>query len=347
MIDAAALGGCSLSFRGFVSAVFLFAAAGPALANDSTANFAAGGLVLTTTDAIEMRREDLSISLERIAVDYEFVNVSDAPVTTTVAFPLPDLAIDPYGGNVHLPSDDPDDPFLFETTVDGQPVEMTIDRAALHDGKTITGRLQKLGIPLAPFGGPVVSALDALPEAEQQALVKDGIATVEEYDAGKGWERHLAPNWSIRIAYHWDQTFPPGQTVNVSHSYKPSVASFVATDVGASYFSPEETRKFNARYCIEDDIVHAVKKAEAALGPDGGVTYQDSKIDYVLTTGANWAKPIGTFRLVVDKGAPKNLVSFCASGVKKIAPTKFEVVYRDFVPKEDLHVLILVAPTDE
>ena len=336
-----------MAYRGLFGAFVLLLSADSALANDSTANFAAGGLVLTQTDAIEMRREDLSISLERISVDYEFVNVTDAPVTTTVAFPLPDLSFDPYGGNVHLPSDQPDDPFLFETKVDGRKVEMTIDRAAFHAGADITARLKALGIPLAPFAEDVVAALDALPQAEQQALVKDEIVGVEEYDAGKGWERHLAPKWSIRLAYHWDQTFPPGRTVKVSHSYKPSVASFVATDVGASYFSPEETRAFRARYCIEDNIVAAVKKAEAARWPDGGVTYQDMKIDYVLTTGANWAKPIGSFRLVVDKGAPKNLVSFCASGVKKIAPTKFEVVYRDFTPKKDLHVLILVAPTEE
>ncbi|ORE93771.1 DUF4424 domain-containing protein [Aurantimonas sp. 22II-16-19i] len=335
-----------MPFRGFFSALLLFVCAGPALANDSTANFAAGGLVLTKTDAIEMRREDLAISLERISVDYEFVNVTDQPVTTTVAFPLPEIAIDPFNGNVDLPSDNPDDPFLFETMVDGKPVEMTIDRAAYHDGENVSNRLAELGVPLAPFAGNVVDALDALPEAEQQALVADEIAVVNEYDAGKGWERHLAPNWSIRLAYHWDQTFPPGRTVRVSHSYKPSVGSFVSTEVGASYQSPEEARQFRARYCVEDDIIAAVKRAGAKAGFEGG-GYQDRYIDYVLTTGANWAKPIGTFRLVVDKGAAKNLVSFCASGVKKIAPTKFEVVYQDFVPKEDLHVLILVAPTEE
>ncbi|MCE7026654.1 DUF4424 domain-containing protein [Jiella avicenniae] len=335
-----------MPFRGFFSAVFLLAAAGPALANDSTANFAAGGLVLAKTDMIEMRREELSIGLDRIRVEYEFVNVTDEPVTTTVAFPLPEIEIDPFAGNVDLPSDDPDDPFLFETTVDGKPVQMAIDRTAYRDGRNVTERLAKLGVPLAPFGDGVIAALDALPEADQRSLVADEIAVVNEYDAGKGWERHLAPNWSLRLAYHWNQTFPPGRPVSVTHSYKPSVGSFVSTEVGAGYQSPEEARQFRARYCVEDDIVAAVKRAGAKAGVEGG-SYQDRYVDYVLTTGANWARPIGTFRLIVDKDAPKNLVSFCASGVKKIAPTKFEVVYKDFVPKEDLHVLILVAPTGE
>lgn len=328
--------------RALLSAMLAFAAASPALANDSTANLAVGGLTLTTTDAIEMRREDLSIAMDRIAVDYEFVNATDQPVTTTVAFPLPEIEIDPFDGNIDLPSANPDDPFLFKTTVDGRPVAMTIDRAAFRDGANITQRLETLGVPLAPFADDVVDVLDRLPEAEQQSLLGDEIAVLNEYDAGKGWERHLAPNWSLRLAYHWQQTFPPKTVVKVSHSYKPSVGSFVSTAVGASYQSAEEVREFRARYCVDDDIVAAVKRAGEKAGFEGG-GFQDRYIDYVLTTGANWAKPIGSFRLIVDKGAPKNLVSFCASGVRKIAPTQFEVVYRDFTPKDDLHVLILRA----
>jgi len=64
----------------------------------------------------------------------------------------------------------------------------------------------------------------------------------------------------------------------------------------------------------------------------------------VLTTGANWAGPIGDFRLTVDKGEPDSLVSFCADGVKKIGPTTFEVRHANFTPIRDLNVLILYRP---
>ena len=67
----------------------------------------------------------------------------------------------------------------------------------------------------------------------------------------------------------------------------------------------------------------------------------DKRADYVLTTGANWARPIGSFRLVVDKGKPANLVSFCADGVKKIGPTQYEVRHTNWRPTRDLHVLII------
>ena len=61
----------------------------------------------------------------------------------------------------------------------------------------------------------------------------------------------------------------------------------------------------------------------------------------MCSPGAKWARPIGRFRLVVDKGEPGNLVSFCESGVRKIGPTRYEVVHRNWRPARDLHVLIV------
>src|SRR4029078_7980608 len=58
----------------------------PALANDSAAEPSIGGLQFTRSPNVEMRSEDLRISLDRVSVRYEFVNISAAPVTLTVAF---------------------------------------------------------------------------------------------------------------------------------------------------------------------------------------------------------------------------------------------------------------------
>ena len=59
----------------------------------------------------------------------------------------------------------------------------------------------------------------------------------------------------------------------------------------------------------------------------------EQRIGYVLTTGGNWRSPIGDFRLVVDKGAPANLVSFCGEGVRKISPTRFEMRADELAPR--------------
>ena len=61
----------------------------------------------------------------------------------------------------------------------------------------------------------------------------------------------------------------------------------------------------------------------------------------MLVTGGNWKKPIGDFRLVVDKGDPKTLVSFCGDGVKKTGPTRFEMRKTNWRPERDLSILFL------
>ena len=101
----------------------------------------------------------------------------------------------------------------------------------------------------------------------------------------------------------------------------------------------EEGRLAKARYCSDAAFFAAIDKRIGAPDRDPGLP--DWRVDYVLTTGANWAMPIGDFRLVVDKGRPSNLVSFCAAGVRKISPTQFEVRHRNWRPTQDLHVGIV------
>ena len=61
----------------------------------------------------------------------------------------------------------------------------------------------------------------------------------------------------------------------------------------------------------------------------------------MLRTGANWSGPIKEFRLVVDKGDPDNLVSFCGDRPRRISPTQMEVKLTNYTPEGDLSVLIL------
>ena len=53
----------------------------------------------------------------------------------------------------------------------------------------------------------------------------------------------------------------------------------------------------------------------------------------------NWAKPIENFKLTIERD-PKELVSFCWKGkVSKISPTQFQMVEKNFVPKQDLDII--------
>jgi hypothetical protein len=112
----------------------------------------------------------------------------------------------------------------------------------------------------------------------------------------------------------------------------------VDTILVSEYFKAgdPEVRQMITRYCMDKEFLAMVARLRKAR-----VVAPPTWIDYILTTGSNWAKPIGDFRLVVDKGKPGNLVSFCGEGVKKISPTQFEMRKRNWRPTSDLQVMIL------
>ena len=323
-----------------LAACAALALAGPAAANDSTAELAAGGLVLTRTDAIVMKSEDLYISADEVRVRYVFLNTSVKDVTTRVAFPMPDIGgPEFYFHDTYIPGgDDPANLLAFVTRVDGKPLQMTVEQKALVGEIDHTAWLTRRGVPLALHVDGMTARLDALSPADQAEAVRLGLAVPDEYDAGKGWEKHLNPAWILKTTFHWEQTFPAGREIVIEHSYRPATGSSVGTILNAKGVTYEDFMDMHFRYCIDEGFVAGVEKAQ---GTADYAPFTEQRIAYVLKTGGNWAGPIGDFRMVVDKGAPANLVSFCASGVKKIGPTTFEVRKRNWTPDRDLSILIL------
>ena len=315
--------------------------AAPALANDSSAELRQGGLVLVRNPGVEMRAENLSISPTAVSVRYRFRNTTGHDVKALVAFPMPDITIQGPDDLVSVPTEDPLNIMGFHTLVDGNPVAARVEQKAVSDGVDRTAYLRSIGVPLAPHLRGTNAALDRLPKAVQQRLLKLGLAIPDDYDAGKGWEHHLQPTWTLKTTYYWEQVFPAGRDLAVEHDYKPSVGMTSGTSLEADWFRASPDYKLVTRkYCVDDAFMAAVDKRKKAVGPDHQAFFE-KRIDYVLSSGANWKSPIHDFRLVVDKGRPDALVSFCADGVKKIGPTQFEVRKTDFRPARDLSILIL------
>lgn len=319
-----------------VAALILAGLASAALANDSTATVGAGGLVLEKTESIAMESEYLYVSADEVRVRYIFRNLSARPVTTVVAFPMPPRRMsDEYGGDVAYPSD-------FRTTVDGEPVKAALERKAVVAGTDHRARLAALKVPIAPDSiNETIKAMDALPAAAKAELIRLGLAGEEEWDDdGRGMTKHLIPLWTVEDKYWWTQTFPAGHEVRIDHRYVPgaggSVESFIAFP---EYRGTTEAKATIAKYCVDAATIAAVDRRRNK-GLEGPLMPQRT-VEYILTTGANWARPIGDFRLVVDKGKPGNLVSFCGEGVRKTSPTQFEMRKRNWRPTRDLDVLIL------
>lgn len=305
----------------FLAALVL---AAPALANDSTAEHAAGGLVLTRTADIDMVSEDLFVSADAVRVRYVFRNRSPSEIRTLVAFPMPDRDLgEEREMDVAYPSD-------FETRVNGRPVAMKVERRAVNSGTDYSSQLKSLG--LAPDSDG--EALDRLAKDDQALLVRLGLASADEY--GSGPERRLVPTWTVKESWYWEQVFPPGRDLVVEHRYVPGTGGSVDAALALPGFrNTREGRAMIRDYCVDGAFLAGLDRARRS-----GAT-PEQRIGYILTTGGNWRSPVGDFRLVVDKGSPSNIVSFCGDGIRKISPTRFEMRKRNWRPDRDLRILII------
>jgi hypothetical protein len=314
----------------------------PTRANDSSAELSTGGLIFVHNPDVEMRSEDLFISAREVHVRYRFFNSSPRDVTVLVAFPLPDVHVDGSDESVSVPTEDPENFLAFTTTVNGKPVATAVQQRAIAVGLDHTQLLRSLGVPLAPHLATAREALDRLPADKWQDLLRLGIAEIEEYDTGRGMQKHLAPRWALQTTFYWEQTFPALAETLIEHRYKPSVGASVQTALGTPNESKEPWfEEYKEKFCFDYEFLAAVERARRAVNSRTGAPYSEQRIDYILKTGANWSGPIKDFRLVVDKGDADSLISFCGQDVKKISDTEFELRRTDFTPDGNLSVLIL------
>jgi hypothetical protein len=321
--------------KALAAAAAALALASPALANDSTAALSAGGLELVRNQEIAILSEDLHISADEITVTYHFRNTADHPVTYYVAFPLPLIdATTPEEANFVLPDPASDNFVDFAVTVDGKPVKPDIYQAAIALGVDRSDVLRKYGLPLNPASEALYDdKLNNLPEDERDELNRLGLIIVDEYNVQAAWK--------LQSTFYWQQTFDPGREIVVEHRYKPVV--------GFGFFgtSSLDLPEYKDKYCFDDSFAKAARTRLKAIENAPNPYYDEQRISYILMTANNWATSIGRFRLVVDKGAPDALVSFCGEGVKKISPTEFEVTATDYSPEKDLDILIAKPRKDD
>lgn len=328
--------------RAAILAVAAGAFAPSAFANDSTAALATGGLVFVRNDNVEMRSEELAISAVEVSVRYRFFNKSNRDVTVLVAFPMPEIKISGPDENISIPTEDPVNILGFTTVVGGRPVKTEVQQRVFANGVDRTQLLTSLNIPLAPHLQSTNAALDKLPKDKWDELIRLGLAEVEEFDAGKGMERHLAARWALQTTFYWQQTFIAGAETVIGHRYKPSVGATVQTMIGDPTVMKEGWfDNYRRKYCMDKSFVDAATRARVQAKMQSGAPFSEERIEYILKTGANWAGPIRDFRLTVDKGDATSLISFCGQGVKRISPTRFEMRATDFTPERDLSILIL------
>ncbi|WP_218688875.1 DUF4424 family protein [Psychrobacter sp. BF1] len=303
-----------------------------AQANDSTGYVGTGGVAYLKNKNISMHSEDLYISKNNIRVNYEFKNLSNKDITETVLFPMP-------AAPSRLESDFADTTKLvdsFKIVSNGKPItaktnvrtfmhplvieagqrtyadnSITIDTTEIF--KACGVKDSEMMIPWTNQGN-TASVDQKLQNCTDKRLNKF-INTNEE-------DSYLY--WQSQIVYSWQQTFKANATTKINHSYQPLVG-------GSVHLGEEEF----ATFCLDG-------ATEQALSKTGARPYH--ALSYILTTGANWAKPIANFKLTVERD-PNELVSFCWKGkgkVKKVNAMTFEIKETNFVPKHDFEVAFIM-----
>jgi len=184
-----------------------------------------------------------------------------------------------------------------------------------------------------------MQALASLPRPQIEMLIEMGLVEDRSWTDRGVRNVELMPLWTLKTTHYWTQVFPAGRELDVRHQYAPATGGSSGSVFGDPMMAESEHHNEQAtHYCTDDAFQAGARRMRSR-----GLYLSETWVDYILTTGANWAEPIGDFRLVVDKGSSRNLVSFCGEGVRKISSTRFEIRRRNYTPTSDLSVLILTG----
>ncbi|HXW25458.1 MAG TPA: DUF4424 family protein [Xanthobacteraceae bacterium] len=290
-------------------------------ANDTLAVMGAGGLQFERTDELRMVREDLFLSPGEVRVAYVFRNLTDHEVRATAVFPMPDIDVGLMSETPHEfhRSAHDGDIFDFHAEVDGTAIAPTFEARAFHGADDVTALLIEHHVPL------VNTQLD-YPSADAiRALTAAGLIAAAD-------DLHH-PRWIVKPAYHWVQVFPGRRDIRVAHRYKPVLGG--GRWGGKMDAHPRD--ELSGSYCPDEAFTTAFNK----LPSDD---LQVRWLEYRLLNGADWAGPIGHFRLELDK-ANANLVSLCP--IPGLNLTKrgrtFVAEANEYTPTKDIRVLFVYS----
>ena len=295
-----------------ISLVILLLSNSLALANDTMATIETSGIVFTKSDKISMEDEELYISADKIKVKYKFLNDSDKDVDGIVTFPLPDVSsVTPYSIDF----------FGYAPTIPN-----TSEKIKKHDEE-----IKELH-ESNPFEFNLkINGQDK--EINLETKILDW--------QGKDMEQ-CGEYCTSKFNYYWQQLFPKKSTTVVEHNY--------LTGVGSG-----TTENDKNTYCFDENFNNGLEKLDKSLSPSYQkqgtfglwLNYNSDNIKYILQTGKNWKDgKIKHFKMILDKGKPNNLMSLCwkSGNLKKINQTQFMFEANDFVPEQDLDILIINSP---
>ena len=305
--------------------ILLLLLAGVAHANDSMGTVSTSGIKYLKNPHIDMQSEDLHISEKQIRVHYKFKNTTAQDITETVLFPLPivpAVTVSDFADTKGLVDS-------FRIYVNGKPVRPQAHVRAYFERRNgslvdVTADLKKCGLSDQELMHPWTKKQDG-----EKIDSKIGACRSAKVQSMLSKQTDELSYWSSQIIYSWKQTFKAGSVTEIKHQYTPLVGGSFLPSLKA-----KDSKAFIDEYCMDENFLKNFKTVEG-----GSKVYH--YLGYVLTTGANWAKPIGKFTLTIDR-EPNTVISLCwDKSLRKVGPNRFQAVKENFLPKKDLDIIFV------
>lgn len=305
-------------------------------ADDGEAEIAAGGIEFRKSQVISMETEDLFVSEKIVRVKFGFKNNGTAPYKTVVAFPMPSYI--PYteeqcdagmgtpcaaAGRIERAGQS------FTVRSDGTRIEPKNEVRAFVGENEVTSLLTKYSISL-DRADKALETIQGLPAAAQRELLASGALTAPQ---NKYAAERIAPNWTVKRIYFWEQTFPAAKTTTLEHEYSPI----------AGITQSPDSEELRSTYCIDDSTQKAMARMKAthAKAHPGQASLFGTQIHYILTSANTWVGPIRDFVLTVEKPTEASIASLCMDKIRKTGPKTFQAHLKDFTPSKELRVLFV------
>ena len=272
-----------------------------------------------------MQSEDLYISEKQIRVHYKFKNTSSQDITETVLFPLPIVpaaTVSDFADTKGLVDS-------FRIYADGKPVRPQAYVRAYFERSNgtlvdVTADLKKCGLSDQELMHPWTKKQDG-----EKIGSKIGACRSAKVQSMLPKQTDELPDWSSQIIYSWKQTFKANSVTEIKHQYTPLVGGSFLPSLKA-----KDSKAFIDEYCMDENFLKNFKNVKG-----GSKVYHH--LGYVLTTGANWAKPIGKFTLTIDR-EPNTVLSLCwDKSLRKVGQNRFQAVKENFLPKKDLDIIFV------
>jgi hypothetical protein len=301
---------------------------------DNVAELVLRSLVMPKTTLVAMAETTVRISPRTVQADYVFHNAGEAPVTSVVVFPLPDVE----GPYVNFDAGDTSvDNFLgFAATMDGKAVKPRLQQRVYSAELDLTDRLTAAKVALNPLSEKAKADVQSLPAATIDEWLRLGLLVEDTSETAADGGKVYAPAWTLKSTLSWSATFPPGMDMKISTSHANSLGSSVGFGLSSDAGTDDPgVKSLTEKYCVDASIIAAAKATQ-----DNGSAYNASWSTYRLKAGSDWSPGIGTFTLIIEPSSDAGLASACGPEGEHAGPGS-AVVFKDYGPDKDIDVLFL------